>query len=222
MFGVDFNNELNLSSTSASTAKQGQNQQIQQTQLNQAAIDRFIYEGMSQAGGLSDILSGSGLVGGNKSSTATLASQDFMTKLAGELAKATATTITTGTAAESSSSKASTKSGKSGFKTIICTRLKDLGYISLYAYTKGNMAAPYPDPVTFAGYHFWAIHVVPLLGDKNPKFTSFWKWLVLSRYEFYRTKKHSVGSVIATKILDPMSYGIGLALVQFPQFKVTV
>jgi hypothetical protein len=64
--------------------------------FSEAAKQSMIYDLLSASGsGLSDVLSGSNLVGASKASSTTLATQDFMSKVAGTLAATLAGTTQT-------------------------------------------------------------------------------------------------------------------------------
>lgn len=185
--------------------------------LSQEGIDQIIYSLMSSANGMSDLLGQENLVGGSSSSTKTLQTQDFMAKLGAEIANITAQTVQTTDMTKAIDSTTDTKASSTtkdvkasgGLKTIICTRLMELQYISRVKYIVGNAKAPKPSDQQLAGYHLWAKHIVPLLGNKNVLTTCFFIWLVNGRYDYYIHGRKSLAALISIKILSPFSSLLG-------------
>lgn len=143
--------------------------------FDQAAIDKLIYDAFSSDVGLASLASGENLSGGFNSSTKTLQVQDFMTKLIGELAVASApleeNTVTS--QASSSRKKAS----------VICTELARQGYLDPDLYEAGGPASKQISYTTWVGYHCWAVHVVERMKN-SPRLCQLLLPLVESRYRY--------------------------------------
>jgi len=73
------------------------------------AANKLLYDLLSADGGISSILSGQGLVGGSDSSSTTLMSQDFMTKVYGELANVMAQNVSTTEGLQKTNASSKTK-----------------------------------------------------------------------------------------------------------------
>ena len=149
--------------TSASSSKQ--------RIFDQTAIDKLIYDVMASDQGLASLASGENLSGGFNSSSKTLQVQDFMTKLIGELAVASAPEVTEQT--QTSKKKA----------TVICTELARQGLLDPDLYEAGGPASKQISYTTWVGYHCWAVRVVERM-KTSPRLCRFLLPIVESRYRY--------------------------------------
>jgi hypothetical protein len=166
-----FGAEAGLDKTTGSTS------QTTQRIFDQAAIDKLVYDVLSSDQGLASLASGEGLSGGFNSSTKTLQTQDFLTKLVGELAIASAPEVVKG-------SKSETKaSGKSKVGTVICTELALQGYLDPELYEAGGPPSRQVSHTVWIGYHSWATGVVAAMKN-SPRLCRFLAPIVTSRYRY--------------------------------------
>lgn len=149
--------------TSASSSKQ--------RIFDQTAIDKLIYDVMASDQGLASLASGENLSGGFNSSSKTLQVQDFMTKLIGELAVASAPEVTEQT---------QTRKKKA---TVICTELARQGLLDPDLYEAGGPASKQISYTTWVGYHCWAVRVVERM-KTSPRLCQFLLPIVESRYRY--------------------------------------
>jgi hypothetical protein len=155
--------------------------------LSQEAIDKMIYDVMSSDQGLASLASGQNLAGGHSSSSKTLMAQDFMTKLIGELAIATADEVQTTDMV--SETEKSTKEGRAlnGFAdkvgTVICTELARQGYLDQALYEAGGPPSRQVSETTWIGYRSWADGVVVRMKN-SPRLCKFLAPIVRSRYRY--------------------------------------
>ena len=145
--------------------------------FDQAAIDKLVYNVLSADSGLASLASGENLSGGFNSSTKTLQTQDFLTKLISELAIASAPTV------ESGSKKSVDKKSGGAAKTVICTELRDQGYLPDELYQAGGGPSRQVSYHTWVGYHVWAVRVVAKM-RKSERLCKFLAPIVLSRYRY--------------------------------------
>lgn len=157
--------------TTTTTSKSGTSKT--QRVFDQAAIDKLVYDVLSADSGLASLASGENLSGGFNSSAKTLQTQDFLTKLIGELAVASAPQVTESTETSRSKSK----------KTVICTELRDQGYLPDELYQAGGGPSRQVSYHTWVGYHIWAIRVVAKM-KKSERLCKFLAPIVLSRYRY--------------------------------------
>lgn len=143
--------------------------------FDQAGIDKLIYDVMSSDRGLASLASGENLSGGFNSSTKTLQTQDFLTKLIGELAVAGAPEVTT-------EDKQSTQTQKKK-SSVICTELALQGYLCPELYEAGGPASKQIPFIAWVGYHSWAVHVVARM-KKSPRLCAALAPIVISRYRY--------------------------------------
>jgi len=98
-----------------------------------------------------------------------------LTKLIGELAVASAETV------ESGSEKSVDKKSSGKAETVICTELRDQGYLPNELYEAGGGPSRQVSYHTWVGYHVWAVSVVAQM-KKSPALCRFLAPIVLSRY----------------------------------------
>jgi hypothetical protein len=143
--------------------------------FDQAAIDKLIYDVLASDRGLASLASGESLSGGFNSSTKTLQTQDFLTKLIGELAVASAPEVTE---TEQQSTQTSKKKA-----SVICTELARQGYLSTELYEAGGPPSQQVSRTTWIGYHSWATRVVTQM-EKSSSLCKFLAPIVTSRYRY--------------------------------------
>ena len=160
-------------STSGSTTQAGN--KTTRRVFDQAAIDKLIYDAFRSDVGLASLASGENLSGGFNSSTKTLQVQDFMTKLIGELAVASAPLEENTTTSQSSSSKKKA--------SVICTELARQGLLDPDLYEAGGPASKQISYTTWVGYHSWAVGVVARM-QKSPRLSRALLPIVESRYRY--------------------------------------
>lgn len=141
--------------------------------LSQEAIDQLIYKALSSDQGLASLASGENLSGGFNSSAKTLQTQDFLTKLVGELAIGTAKTVDTQDTVQ--------RDQKRGAKTVICTELARQGLLDPELYEAGGPASKQVSFMTWSGYICWAEKVVPRM-QKSARLSRALLPIVQSRY----------------------------------------
>ena len=160
-------------STTTSASKSGTSKT--QRVFDQTAIDKLIYDVMASDQGLASLAAGENLSGGFNSSAKTLQTQDFLTKLIGELAIASAPQIT-----ESQESSTQTNKKKS---SVICTELARQGLLSQELYEAGGAPSKQISYTTWVGYHSWAVGVVERMKE-SPRLCKFLLPIVESRYRY--------------------------------------
>lgn len=157
---MGFNFDLGTLVPSRSSSSASQNQtQTRSLKIDQAGIDKLIYDVLSSDQGLAALSGGENIVGGSASSTKALLSQDLVTKLIGEIAKLTAEETVSTTSSQSSSSKKK--------PSIICTKLYELGLLEKELYLAAREDSAKVAPETYSGYISWAQYVVPRMTATN-------------------------------------------------------
>lgn len=169
--------------------------------FSQTAIDKLIYDTLSADQGLAQLVSSEGMSGGYGSSTKTLQAQDFLSKVIGEIAVASAPEVTS-----------KTESGKKGgfsAKTVICTELNRQGLLPDELYHAGTdhfLALP---EETFVGYHIWAQKCVPIL-SRSPNLARFIAPIAVSRYEMITgARRFTFWGAVTIYIGQPICFLIG-------------
>ena len=191
-FGASLNiNELLPTSTKTSGTS------VVRRNLSQPAIDKLVYDALSADDGLAGLVSGEGISGGYGSSTKTLMAQDFMSKVIGNLALATAEQET----------KTQTKSKKK--VSVICTELNRQGLLPDELYHAGTdhfLALP---EETFVGYHIWAQKCVPIL-SRSPNLARLIAPIAISRYEMITgARRFTFWGAVTIYIAQPICFLIG-------------
>ena len=128
-----------------------------------------------------DLSTGESAAGSFGSTTRTQLSQDFLTKVAGELATLTAPTVTTADTTQQQQQQSNSSSRSS--RTVICTELHAQGKFSPELYNHPTAVAHFMelDERTVQGYQCWAVHVVSLM-KKSPLLCAILRPIVLARY----------------------------------------
>ena len=144
-----------------------------QKKLDQAAVDKLIYDVLSSDQGLASLASGENLSGGFNSSSKTLQTQDFLTKLIGELAIGTAQTVET--------TDTVSRDQKRSAKTVICTELARQGLLDPELYEAGGPPSRQVSFITWSGYICWAEKVVPVM-QRSARLSRALLPIVQSRY----------------------------------------
>jgi hypothetical protein len=186
-------NKQNLSGTKTS-----------QVQFDQTAIDKLVYDVLSSDRGLASLASGENLSGGFNSSTKTLQTQDFLTKLIGELAVAGAKKVET--------EDSVTRQDKKGSKTVICTELARQGLLDAELYEAGGPPSRQVSFITWSGYICWAEKVVTWM-QRSPALSLALFPIVHSRYLYLTGApgKHILGRA-SVYIGHPICWIIGCVL----------
>lgn len=181
---------------------------VTQKIFDQTAIDKLIYDVLSADRGLASIASGENLSGGFNSSTKTLQTQDFLTKLIGELAIANAPTVEQ----SDSTVRQDSKKGGAGLKTVICTELARQGLLSKELYEAGGPPSRQVSYITWSGYICWAEKVVPLM-QRSPALSLALFPIVQSRYLYLTGApgKHTLGR-LSVYVGHPICWIIGCVL----------
>ncbi len=161
--------------TTATSSKSGTS--TVQRVLSDEAVNKLIYDVLSSDQGLASLASGENLSGGFNSSAKTLQTQDFITKLIGELAVATAPQVTT--SEEEATSTQTTKKKA----TVICTELARQGLLDPDLYEAGGPASKQISYTTWVGYHSWAVKVVERM-KKSERLCRVLLPIVESRYMY--------------------------------------
>lgn len=197
--GIDFG-----FSGSGTKTNQSGTERIQKV-LSQEAIDKLIYDVLSSDNGIAQLAAGENLSGGSSSSTKTLQTQDFLTKVIGELANVTAETIKL----SDSSTSENKKSG--GAKTVICTELHRQGKLDTELYEAGTPHWNVLNHTVWRGYICWAEHVVPLM-QKSELLSNLLAPIVRSRYQMIATGKFHFLGALTLYVGQPICYLIGLVM----------
>lgn len=150
---------------------------VKQRVFDQTAIDKLVYDVLSSDRGLASLASGENLSGGFNSSTKTLQTQDFLTKLIGELAIASAPEITK----EDKTQRTQEKKAKTG--TVICTELARQGLLCPELYEAGGPASRQISYTTWVGYHCWAVRVAERMKTSSALSLALLP-IVVSRYRY--------------------------------------
>lgn len=176
----------------------------QKTKLNidKAGLDAIIQDIMGSEQGLTQLLQGQSTAGLYGSSTNTLMAQEFVTNIAGELAKLTAESVT------EKEEKSVKKSSKANLGTVICTELERQGLLDTELYEAGHTHFLSLSPQTVRGYRIWANKVVPLM-QKSPGLSQFLAPIANARYEHITGRKKNLVGWITVHICQPICYLIG-------------
>ena len=173
---MGFNVGIDLSGLipqSTSTAQTQSGTKVSQRKFDQSAIDKLIYDALSSDAGLASLASGENLSGGFNSSSKTLQTQDFLTKLIGELAIASAPLTEETTTSQASSGKKKA--------TVICTELARQGLLDPDLYEAGGPPSRQVSFITWSGYICWAEKVVPVM-QRSARLSRALLPIVQSRY----------------------------------------
>jgi len=202
--GMVFDNEVAI----AQGKKNIDGTVVKQRIFDQAAIDKLVYDVLASDRGLASLASGENLSGGFNSSTKTLQTQDFLTKLIGELAIASAPEVTK----EDKTERVQEKKAKTGVKTVICTELMHQGLLPRDMYLAGNLAGNQPSFTTWVGYHCWAVHVVPKMKTSSALSLALLP-IVVSRYRYLTGESglHILGR-LSVWLGHPICYAIGTVI----------
>ena len=159
--------------------------------FSEQAINQLIYNVLASDQGLASLAAGENLSGGFNSSSKTLQTQDFITKLIGELAVASAPTVEDSTSTQTSKKKA----------TVICTELARQGLLDPDLYEAGGPASKQISYTTWVGYHSWAVHVVEKMKN-SPRLSHALLPIVESRYRY-------LTGIPGTHLLGRLSVHVG-------------
>jgi hypothetical protein len=177
--------------------------------LSDEAINSLIYDIMSSDQGLAALATGENASGGYKSSTKSLASQDLIAKIFGQLANVTAETVTSETGQSSSRQNSNKSSGKVG--TVICTELARLGYLDPRLVILGMPIFAKTHRFIVSGYHAWSLPIVPRLAGSKILRAIFIP-LARGRYEQYILGKKSIEGYLAIYGVESICFLIGAVL----------
>ncbi len=166
---------LGLSAEASKSKQNFSGTKTKQTRFDQTAIDKLVYDVLASDQGLASLASGENLSGGFNSSAKTLQTQDFLTKLIGELAVASAETVETEDTVTRQDSK------KVGAKTVICTELARQGLLDPDLYEAGGGPSKQVSFITWSGYICWAEKVVPVM-QRSARLSRALLPIVRSRY----------------------------------------
>ena len=209
MFDVGTSRESKVTDASATTAGTSTRQRV----LSQEAIDKLLYDVLSQDQGLAQLLSGEGMMGGSGSSSKTMMAQDFMAKALGELAILSAPETTTTLQQQDSTQKTVDKKSSGGVKTVICTALMNRGLLDPVLYAEGEDHFHTLSLYTVAGYRTWADWVVRKMGT-SPRLVSFFTPIARSRYLMTsKRKRFTFLGALTIYLGQPICWLIGRVLI---------
>jgi hypothetical protein len=170
--------------------------------IDQAGLDKIVQDILGSEQGLAQLVQGQNTAGLYGSSTNTLMAQQFVTDIAGELAKLTAETVQTNEA------QSKTKSKSIGAKTVICTELERQGLLNTELYQAGHSHFLSLSPQTVRGYRVWANKVVPLMG-RSKLLCKLLLPLAEARYLQITGRKKSILGWLMSSVAEPICYMIG-------------
>lgn len=204
---MGFNVGIDLSGLipqSTSTAQTQSGTKVSQRKFDQSAIDKLIYDALSSDAGLASLASGENLSGGFNSSSKTLQTQDFLTKLIGELAIASAPLTEETTTSQASSGKKKA--------TVICTELARQGLLDPDLYEAGGPPSRQVSFITWSGYICWAEKVVPVM-QRSARLSRALLPIVQSRYLYLTGAPgvHTLGR-LSVYVGHPVCWIIGAIL----------
>lgn len=176
----------------------------QKTKLNidKAGLDAIIQDILGSEQGLAQLVQGQSTAGLYGSSTNTLMAQEFVTNIAGELAKLTAESVTT------KDEKSTKKSASAGLKTVICTELERQGLLDTELYEAGHAHFLSLPSQTVRGYRVWANKIVPLM-QKSAKLSFALAPIANARYEHVTGRRKNLVGWITVHVCQPICYLIG-------------
>lgn len=170
--------------------------------IDKAGLDAIVQDIMGSEQGLAQLVQGQNTAGLYGSSTNTLLAQEFVTNIAGELAKLTAESET------NTENTSKTKSKSVGLKTVICTELERQGLLDTELYDAGRAHFLSLSPQTVRGYRVWANRVVPLM-QKSPGLSAALAPIANSRYEHVTGRRKNLLGWITVHVFQPICYMIG-------------
>jgi len=199
-------------SGSSSSNSTGKSKTTQQRSISAEAMNKIMSGMLGSEQGLASLATGENVAGGYGSTTKTQLSQDFLVKVAGELALLTAATVTEQDTAQNQESKQQSKSKK----TVICTELLEQGLFPAELYNHPVALEHFLnlDQATVEGYHAWAMKVVRWM-KKSPLLCSIIRPVVLARYLQIIYGQHSILGSATIYLGQPICYLIGAFLRAF-------
>lgn len=170
----------NSTSTGSATSK---TKTTQQRVLSAAAMNKIMSDMLGSEQGLASLASGQGVAGSFGGSGNAQLAQDFLTKIAGELAVLTAPTVTESNTDQTQAQETNTSSQSKSRRTVICTELLSQGHFpaELYYHPAALEHFLSLDKETVSGYHAWAVPVVSWM-KKSPLLCKILRPIVLARY----------------------------------------
>lgn len=202
-----FGTEIGLSGgvQSGSQSMSGSGTQTSKLNITQEGFDKIVQDIMGSEQGLAQLLQGQSVAGLYGASTNTLLAQDFVSSLAGELAKVTAENVTT----KEEQSQTKSKQKSLGAKTVICTELERQGLLNTELYEAGHSHFLSLHARTVRGYRVWANKVVPLM-QKSQALSVFLAPIANARYEHVTGRRKNLIGWITVHVCQPICYLIGI------------
>ena len=206
---VNFNPvDLLPTSTSGSSSgnSTGKSKSTQQRSISAEAMNKIMSDMLGSEQGLASLATGESASGGFGSTGRTQLTQDFLVKVAGELASLTAATVTEQDTKQQQEAKQSSKSKK----TVICTELLEQGMFPAELYNHPVALAHFLslEQETIEGYHAWAMKVVRWM-KKSPLLCSIIRPIVLARYLQIIYGQRSILGSLTIYLGQPICYLIG-------------
>lgn len=189
----------------------GKTKTTQQRVLSAEAMNKIMSDILGSEQGLASLATGENVSGSFGSTGRTQLTQDFLTKVAGELAVLTAPTVTEAdtTQVQQSTQQQTSKSKR----TVICTELVEQGMFPLELYNHPVALAHFInlDQRIVEGYHAWAIRVVSWM-KKSPRLCRILRPIVLARYLQIIYGQSSILGSLTIYVGQPICYLIGAVL----------
>ena len=207
---IAFDNSLEASKSWLSGKETTKSQQTQQRVLTGEAMNKIMSDLLGSEQGLASLAAGENASGSFGGTTKTQLSQDFLVKIAGELAALTAPTVTNIETERHRDEKQTAVKGKSGFQTVICTELLDQGKFPSELYNHPIALAHFIslDQRTVEGYHAWAMKVVEWM-KKSERLSKILRPIVLARYLQIIYGQRSILGSLTIYLGQPICWVIG-------------
>ena len=215
---LSFGTELELGKSWLSGKETTKSQQTQQRSISAEAMNKIMSDMLGSEQGLAALATGESASGSFGSTTKTQLSQDFLTKIAGELASLTAPMITNIEQEKTKAEQQTQVKSKSSAKTVICTELLEQGMFPAELYNHPVALGHFLnlDQETIEGYHAWAVPVVSWMKE-SPLLSKILRPIVLARYLQIIYGQRSILGSATIYLGQPICYLIGSFLRAFTE-----
>ena len=186
----------------------GKTKTTQQRVITAEAMNKIMEDILGSEKGLASLATGENVSGSFGSTGRTQLTQDFLTKVAGELAVLTAPTVTE--ADTQQTQQGTSQQTQKSKKTVICTELVEqrLFPAELYNHPTALMHFLSLPQETVEGYHAWAVKVVSWM-KKSPRLCKILRPVVLARYLQIIYGQSSILGSLTIYVGQPLCYVIG-------------
>lgn len=199
--------------TTSSGSITGKSKTSQQRVLSAEAMNKIMSDILGSEQGLASMATGESLSGSFGGTGRTQITQDFLAKVAGELAVLTAPTVTEQDTTQQQEQQSETQQRSKSKRTVICTELLSQGRFPAELYYHPAALAHFLslDQETVEGYHAWAVKVVSWM-QKSPRLSKLLRPIVLARYLQIIYGQRSILGSLTIYLGQPVCWMIGASM----------